>query len=99
LVTCFVSKYVVFTFMPAEMVFSNTVIVVATNKHEMFAVLQSSFHEAWVQETSSTLETRQRYALSDCYETFPPPKHTQRPSDSGKAFEEMRAEVMRDRSE
>jgi hypothetical protein len=99
LVTCFVSKYVVFTFMPSEMVFSNTVIVIASSRYDTLAVLQSSFHAAWVQETSSTLETRQRYALSDCYETFPRPADTHLPATCGKAYDKLRAVVMRERSE
>ncbi|MCX6345659.1 MAG: restriction endonuclease [Armatimonadetes bacterium] len=74
LVTCFTSKYVVFTFVAPDIVFSNAVIVIATEDYSGFASLQSSFHPTWVAEYSSTLETRQRYALSDCLETFPFPR-------------------------
>ena len=42
--------------METNMVFSNAVIVVASDDFGFFALLQSSFHEAWVQEYSSTLE-------------------------------------------
>jgi len=95
-VTCFTSKYVVFTRIDTDMIFSNAVIVVASDDYGVFAGLQSSFHELWVYQHSSTLETRQRYALSDCYETFPPPEITGGMQSSGEVFHETRATLMLD---
>ena len=93
-VTCFVSKYVVFERMETDMVFANTVIVVASDDFGCFSVLQSSFHDAWVREHSSTLETRQRYALSDCYETFPPPPIVQGLRTLGAEYNKLRRTCM-----
>jgi hypothetical protein len=81
------------------MIFSNTVIVIASNRYSDFAVLQSSLHEAWVREHSSTLETRQRYALSDCYETFPSPAHQDIAGGIGKDYFEFRRTLMRKKGE
>ena len=99
LVTCFVSKYVLFTFLPTDMIFSNTVIVVASAQESDFAILQSTMHECWVREYSSTLETRQRYALSDCYETFPSPCRSDGLTATGKSLFQHRAAVMDARHE
>ncbi|MFZ2961392.1 MAG: DNA methyltransferase [Candidatus Ozemobacteraceae bacterium] len=93
-VTCFVSKYIVFVKMDTDMIFSNTVIVVASDDYGCFSALQSSYHEAWVREYSSTLETRQRYALSDCYDTFPPPRTSDRMREVGHAYHRVRVELM-----
>ncbi|HVT15234.1 MAG TPA: type IIL restriction-modification enzyme MmeI [Thermoanaerobaculia bacterium] len=94
LVTCFTSKYVLFAAMDTNMVFSNAVIVVASDDNACLAVLQSSLHESWVREYSSTLETRQRYALSDCYETFPMPIFSASLRAVGKAYSCHRSRVM-----
>ena len=76
LVTCFTSKFTTFLFFPKGMIFSNAVVVVASDKGLTLSALQSCFHETWVKAYSSTLETRQRYVLSDCFETFPFPLST-----------------------
>ena len=74
IVTNFTSKYILFTLVPCKnIVFSNAVIVVCSDKSEVLGSLSSVFHELWVQKYSSTLETRQRYAVSDCYNNFPFP--------------------------
>lgn len=96
LVTCFTSKYVVFAFVRSDIVFANTVVVIASEAHADFAVLQSAFHENWVQQYSSTLETRQRYALSDCYETFafPVGGPIEKLSEIGREYYDLRSKTM-----
>lgn len=93
-VTCFTSKYVIFERMETNMIFSNAVIVIASDDFGYFGLLQSSFHEIWVQKYSSTLETRQRYALSDCYETFPTPSISQLLRSIGIEYYQVRHEIM-----
>ena len=93
-VTCFTSKYIVFEQMETDMVFSNAVIVVASDDYGFFGLLQSCFHECWVQEYSSTLETRQRYALSDCYETFPAPQISPELRSVAAKYNRVRREYM-----
>ena len=69
----FVSKYVVFSFVPTNYVYAAPHNVFAFDEDSCFAILQSAFHEAWVRKNSSSLETRLRYAPSDCFVTFPFP--------------------------
>lgn len=97
-VTCFTSKYIVFERMAASMIFSNAVIVVASDSWSVFGLLQSQFHETWVQVTSSTLETRQRYALSDCFYTFPFPAQSVGIANPAEAFYQERRKVMQEKN-
>lgn len=53
--------------------FAHKLAVFAFDSSVYFAVLSSNFHEPWVREYSSTLETRLNYSPSDCFETFPFP--------------------------
>lgn len=74
IVTCFTSKYPTFTILEKHQIFSNAVVVICSDSYSRFGILQSNLHAFWIQEYGSTLETRQRYAVSDCYNTFPFPK-------------------------
>jgi hypothetical protein len=64
-----------------------------------FALLQSNIHEAWVWKNASSLESRNRYTPTDCFETFAFP---QAPAESsraeaerlGEAYYEHRRQVM-----
>ena len=73
LVNCVVSKFICFIFVDSKQVFTNAINVFATDKIEKFGLLQSSFHEVWARKYGSRLEDRNRYNISDCYETFPAP--------------------------
>ena len=57
----------------------------ATSSFDAFTYLQSRIHEIWVRLTSSTLEDRQGYRPTDCFETFP---FVQQRTDLG-SFEEL----------
>lgn len=95
IVTCFTSKYVIFEKITSKMIFSNTIVVIASDKDNILSLLSSSLHEAWVRKYSSTLETRQRYVLSDCYETFPFPNITLPKLNSlGQLYCRLRREIM-----
>ena len=73
----FTSKYVNFAFAPAQnTVFAGPHIVIALEKYNDFAILQSNFHSEWAFTHCSTHETRLRYAPTDGFETFPFPTLT-----------------------
>lgn len=74
-VTCFTSKYMMISKVEKSYIYSNAVIVFSTDNFVNFNVIQSALHECWVRKYSSTLETRLRYAVSDCYYTFPFPQN------------------------
>jgi hypothetical protein len=91
------SKHLSFCFLSNGMIYSENLIVFATDSYSFFAVLQSRLHEAWVNFNSSTLEDRQGYRPTDCFETFPFPegfeKHP-RLDTAGKLYYEFRATLM-----
>lgn len=74
LVTARTSKFTVFSFQPIGRIFSENLVIFASGAFTTFACPQSRIHTIWVRETSSTLEDRQGYRPSDCFETFPFPK-------------------------
>lgn len=73
LVSSVVSKFMCFSFVSSKQVFTNAINVFATDQIEKFGLLQSSIHEVWARKYGSRLEDRNRYNISDCYETFPVP--------------------------
>jgi hypothetical protein len=96
LVASAVSKHHAFVFVPSNFIYSNALNVFATEKWEVFAILQSSIHSIWALENGSKLESRPRYNVSDCFETFPFPK-VEDPSllaAIGEKYHHARAEVM-----
>ncbi len=101
LVAARTSLHVMFSFQPSERVFSENLVVIASENTATFAVLQSRVHAAWVSLTSSTLETRQGYRPSDCFETFAFPEPDPRAlipalEDIGSRLHEARAAYMRE---
>lgn len=99
LVNCVVSKYICFAFLPKRIVFTNALNVFATDSYKDFAVLQSTLHEAWARYYGSTLETRNRYNPSDCFETFPFPSSLKEIGDIGLRYYEYRQFLMYTRQE
>ena len=77
----------------------NKLVVFAFDDHYHFALLQSNVHEAWVWKNASSLESRNRYTPTDCFETFAFP---QSPPDAarveaerlGEAYHEHRQQTM-----
>ena len=91
------SKYLSITFLPSNVVVSENIVVVARQETSALGVLQSRVHECWVAFTSSTLEDRQGYRTSDCFETFPFPEGftgTVALEQAGREYYEFRAALM-----
>ena len=68
-----VGQHIAFAFAPTSIIFSEQVVVLVMDTDSGFACLQSRLHENWVRFFGSSLEDRQRYTPSDCFETFPFP--------------------------
>jgi hypothetical protein len=101
LVTARTSKHVMFSFQPTNRVFSENLVVFAAGAYTFFAAVQSRVHGEWVSLTSSTLEARQGYRPSDCFDTFPFPQPDPRTvipalETIGEALYEARARYMVD---
>ena len=97
LVVARVGQHGSFTFLPAGMVYSEQLVVVANSSHASFMVLQSRSHEIWARFFGSSMKDDLRYTPSDCFETFPFPENweTDETLESiGKTYYEFRAALM-----
>ena len=94
-----VGQYGSVTFLPKDMVYSDSLIVFPRATRAAFCALQSRPHEIWARFFGSTLEDRLRYTPSDVFETFPfPVGWTTNPSleAAGEAYYCFRTNFMRD---
>lgn len=73
LVTARVTKHMNFSVKPTDGVFLNNLYVLASDRWDLYAVVQSTCHEVWARKYSMRLEERLQYSPSDCFETFPFP--------------------------
>jgi hypothetical protein len=69
-----VGQTAAFTFLTADSVFADSLVVFPFEDHAAFCALQARPHEIWARFFGSTLEERLRYTPSDCFETFPFPE-------------------------
>ncbi len=101
---CFVAaattKYLNFSAVPTNYVFSHALYVFTTDRWDLYAVVQSTLHEVWARKYSGALETRLRYSPSDCFETFPFPNGLWQISNStladlGERYHEHRRALMK----
>jgi hypothetical protein len=102
---CFVAaattKYLNFSALATDFVFTHALFVFATDRWDHYAVVQSNLHEVWARKYSGALETRLRYSPSDCFETFPFPDDLSQALNSelarvGALYHEHRRRLMRD---
>ena len=93
----FTSTYVNFAFVPASTIISGPHNVFIFETYSAFAVLQSRPHEFWTRFFGSSLEDRQRYTPSDCFETYPFPAGWETSvalEAAGNSYYEFRAALM-----
>lgn len=71
---CFVTarhtKHLNFSAQPTVWVFSDAVNFLATDRWDLYTVLQSTLHEAWARKYSGALKQDLRYSPSKCFDTF-----------------------------
>jgi hypothetical protein len=92
-----ITQYVAFAFLPTDLIFSERLIILALQSNGAFCLLQSRLHEIWTWLFGSTLEERQAYTPTDCFETFPFPSNwgnNETLERVGKVYYEFRAELM-----
>ena len=90
------------TFLSADSVHSDSVIVFPFDTYSAFCALQSRPHEIWARFFGSSLEDRLRYTPSDCFETFPFPEEWEaHPAleAAGRAYYDFRAALMVENNE
>ncbi len=95
------SKTLAFEFIPKGIVYSHSLIVIATDASEHFSVLQSTIHRNWALKYASSLKDDARYLPSDAFETFPFPPTETLPSlgNIGETYRETRRQIMLNRQE
>lgn len=90
----FTGKYLAMGFCENNYVFAAPHVVIGLEDYSYWGLLQSTIHEVWVRQYSSKLETRMRYAPSDCFETFPFPMDCSKIFSAGEAYYEERKKFM-----
>ncbi|MEI6046836.1 MAG: type IIL restriction-modification enzyme MmeI, partial [Chloroflexota bacterium] len=80
-------------------VFSNMTVVLALETNSEYSIIQSSIHEIWVNEYSSSLKKDQRYTPTDCFETFPFSQNSQELESIGENYYQDRQSIMLTRQE
>ena len=99
LVIPLVTKYMVCTWEPTNLVYTNTVGVIASESNTDYALIQSTFHGDWARLQGSTLRNDQRYTPGDCFETFPFPQNLVGLDDIGESYNTHRQSIMLTRQE
>ncbi len=74
LVTCIVTKHLMFSFQPTDRIFSHKLFAFPLPTYSALSTLQSRAHSVWTWLLSSTMEARLNYSATDCFETFPFPQ-------------------------
>ena len=74
--TSVTAKHRFFTWFDSDVLPSNSVVAVAREDDFTFGVLSSQIHELWALKMGTQLESRPRYILATCFETFPFPEPT-----------------------
>ena len=93
-----VTKYLNFSACPADLVFSNNVYVLTTDRWDEYAIVQSTLHEAWARKYSMSLKQDLQYSPTDCFATFPFPRNPTYEAALaaiGEAYHEHRRVLMR----
>ena len=79
---------------PANAIFSESLVVFATEDVGYFGVLQSYFHEIWAKTYGSTLGVGNRYTPTDCLKTYPFPIYDERFKLFSRSFIQKRRKIM-----
>jgi hypothetical protein len=69
-----VTKFVSFSLLPTGIIFSDRLVVVATERMDILAVLQSTFHAVWVERLQTSMGETLGYSVSKCFNTWPWPR-------------------------
>ena len=74
--TSVTAKHRFFAWLPGGALPSNSVIAITSDQDFVFGLLHSRIHTAWASAMGTQLESRPRYIVSTCFETFPFPEPT-----------------------
>ena len=88
-----VSKLMVPARVTSNQVFGSTLAVSPVDSLGFFALTSSWMHRSWAQWWGSSMQERFRYAIGDCFDTFPFPKATKRLDSLGKELDALQREI------
>lgn len=96
------SEFHMMAFASNGYIYSDALNVFAFDDDYHFSLLQSTVHEAWVWRHASSLESRNRYTPTDCFDTFPFPQDPHPEVQAwvasiGAEYHEHRRQIMRQR--
>ena len=97
LVNSRVSHYLQLCFLPANMIYAESLIVYPFDTFAAFCMLQSRPNEIWAHFFGSSMKDDLRYTPSVCFDTFPFPEGWEALPDleaTGKAYYEFRSRLM-----
>ena len=97
-----VGQHGAFTFLPPDMVYSESLIVFPLDTPAAFCTLQSQPHEIWARFFGSSMKDDLRYTPSDVFETCPFPTNWTADANleaAGHAYYGFRANLMVERDE
>lgn len=94
IVIALTNKTLAFVFLPTNIVFSHATVVIASDRDEVFALLQSTIHLEWTRRFGSTMKGDQRYTPTDCFENFPFPTSLDGLQLIGKEFYQHRQNLL-----
>ena len=84
--------------LPRGPVYSDRLVIFASEDFGLQAILSSSVHFIWLVNYGTTHESRLTYGPTAVFETFPRPTSSDRLVESGKGVESIRQDIMRRRS-
>lgn len=93
------TKHFVLAAQPTNIIFTEALKVLATDRWSDFAVVHSTLHEVWARKYSGAIKKDLRYSPTDCFATFPFPRDPASESALaaiGETYHEHRRELMRD---
>jgi len=93
------TKHLNFSALPVDYVFTHAIKVFATDRWDLYAVVQSTLHEVWARKYSGALKQDLRYSPSKCFDTFAFPDTLWEVANSdlatlGKRYHEHRKSLM-----
>ncbi len=92
-----IGQHAAFTFLPSQIVYSESLVVFPLETYSEFAILQSRIHEIWARFFGSSMKDDLRYTPSDCFQTFPFPKNWETDptlEQIGETYYTFRADLM-----
>jgi hypothetical protein len=88
------AKYLIFSFVPANCVYADSLYVFSDSTFAHFAIVQSRVHELWARMFGTSMKDDLTYTGTKCYENYPFPEFIQILETSGQQYNDKRSATM-----